>query len=69
MPEEQPRASEKFRFFLDGEEILGGLITITVGPVDGMLCTLGGKVMEILDVVYDPSSGEIDEFHLVEVQE
>ena len=57
MPDEQPRASEKFRAFLGGELILGGLIMITTGPRDGMLCTLGGKVVKILEVVYDPSSG------------
>ena len=69
MPDEQPRASEKFRAFLEGEEILKGALTITVGPRDGTLCTLDGKAMRILEVVYDQSSGEIDEIYLEEVRE
>ncbi len=69
MPDEQPRASEKFRAFLDGELILGGIINITVGPRDGLLCTVGGKVVKILKVVSDQSSGEIDEIYLEEVRE
>jgi len=69
MPDEQPRASEKFRAFLDGELILGGIIKITAGPRDGMLCTVGGKVVKILKGVSDQSSGEIDEIYLEEVRE
>ena len=34
-----------------------------------MLCTLGGKAMTILEVVYDVASGEIDEIYLEEVRE
>ena len=67
MPEEQPRASEKFRAYLGGELIRGGLIAITVG--EGMVCTLDGRVVNILEMVHDPSSGEIDEIYLAEVQE
>ena len=67
MPEEQPRASEKFRVFLDGEEILWAKIIIAAGP-DGMLCTLGGKVVKILEMVHNPS-GEIDELYLAEVED
>ena len=65
MPDEEPRASDKFRAFLGGELILGGLIVITIG--EGMQCTLDGRVVNILEVVYDPSSGEIDEIYLAEV--
>ncbi len=66
MPDEQFRASEKVRVFLDGELIRGGLIIITINPREGVLCTLGGKVMKILEVVYDPSSGEADKVYLAE---
>ena len=69
MPDEQPRASEKFRAFLDGEQIPEGNLTIVSSPRDGMLCTLGGKVVKILEVMYDEASGEIDEMHLEEVRE
>ena len=53
--------------FLDGEEILGAEIIIAAGP-DGMLCTLNGKVVKILEMVHNPS-GEIEEIYLAEVQE
>ena len=70
VPDEQPRASEKFRAFLGGELILaGGKLTITNSPRDGMLCTLDGRVMKLLEVVYDEASGEIDEIYLEEVRE
>ncbi len=69
MPDEQPRASQNFRAYLDGERIPEGDLTITVSPRDGMLCTLGGKAMKVLEVVYNLGSGEIDEMHLEEVRE
>jgi len=69
MPDEQPRPSEKFRAFLDGEEILEGKLTITSSQRDGTLCTLDGKALRILEVVYDEASGEIDEIYLEEVRE
>ena len=70
MPDEQPRVSEKFRVFLDGEEIVsGGELTITDALRDGMLCALDGKLVKLLAVVYDQSSGEIDEIHVEEVRE
>ena len=75
MPDEQSRtskkfhASEKFRAFLHGERVTEGDLTITITPRDGLLCTLGGKVVSILAVLYDQSSGEIDEMHLEEVRE
>ena len=69
MPDEQPRASEKFRVFLDGEEILEGALTVTYTPRDGTLCTLDGKAMRILEVLSDEASGEIDEIYLEEVRE
>ena len=69
MPDEQPRASKNFRAFLHGERVSRGSLTISVCPRDGMLCTLGGKVVKILEVVYDEASGEIDEIHLEEVRE
>ena len=65
----EPRASEKFRAFLDGEKVPKGNLTITVSPRDGMLCTMNGKVVKPLKVVYDKTSGEIDEIHLEEVRE
>ena len=68
MPGERPRASEKFRVFLDGKEVVGGMLT-TDGLSDGTLCTLDGKPVRISEVVYDLTSGEIDEIHLEEVQE
>ena len=34
-----------------------------------MLCTLDGRVMKLLEVVYDEASGEIDEIYLEEVRE
>ena len=69
MPDEQPRASETFRAFLGGEEIVRGCkLTITNSLRDGMLCTLDGKVVTLLEVVYDEASGEIDEIYLAEVQ-
>ena len=69
MPDEQPRASNKVRAFLDGEEVLEGKLTTTFSPRDGTLCTLDGKAVRILEVVYDEASGEIDEMHLEEVRE
>ena len=68
MPDEQPRASEK-RVFLDGERILGGDLTITATPRDGTLCTLDGKPVKPVAVVYNEASGEINEIHLEEVRE
>ena len=75
MPDEQLRASKKFRAsknfrtFLDGEKVARGSLTISVCPRDGMLCTLGGKVVNILAVLYNETSGEIDEIYLEEVRE
>ena len=69
MPDGPPRASQNFRAFLMGVEIPEGDLTITITPRDGMLCTLGGMVVKILEVVYDEASGEIDEMHLEEVRE
>ena len=69
MPDEQPRASKKFRAFLDGEHVLKGNLTITVDPRDGILCTLDGKVVKPVKVVYNQFSGEIDEIYLEEVRE
>ena len=69
MPDEQPRASKNYRVLLDGEQIPEGNLNIVSSPRDGMLCTLGGKVVKIREVVYDESSGEIDEMHLEEVRE
>ena len=66
MPDEQPRASEKLRVFLDGKEVVGGVLT-TDGLSDGTLCTLDGKPVRISEVVYDETSGEIDEIRLEEV--
>ena len=69
MPDERLRTSEKFRAFLDGEEVAKGDLTVTVSPRDGMFCTLDGKAVRILEVVYDQASGEIDEIRLEEVRE
>ena len=69
MPDEQPRASKNFRAFLDGERVPRGSLTITASPRDGMLCTLDGKVVKPVAVVYNEDSGEIDEMHLEEVRE
>ncbi len=70
MPEELPRASKKFRAFLDGKEVAGGgWLTMTVSQREGALCTLGGKSVRIVEMVYDLTSGEIDEMHLEEVRE
>ena len=69
MPDEQPRASEKLRVFLDGEEVIEGDLTITANPRDGMLCTLDGKVVRPGTVVCDETSGEVHEIHLEEVRE
>ncbi len=63
MPDEQPRVSEKLRVFLEGKPIWGKL-TITDSPRDGMLFTLDGKVVKLVTVVYNNSSGEIDEIYL-----
>ena len=68
MPDEQPRVSEKLRIFIDGEPSWGKL-TVTDSPRDGMLCTVDGKVMKFVAVVYNDSSGEIDEIYLEEVEE
>ncbi len=64
MPDEQPRASQKFRAFLDGEQIPEGNLTIVSSPRDGMLCTLDGKVVKPVAVVHNEDSGEIYEIHL-----
>ena len=69
MPDEQIKVSEKFRCFLDGRRILRGEVTITVDPRDGVLFTLSGKVVKLLEVVYDEASGEIDKIYLEEVRE
>ena len=66
---EQPRASKKFRAFLDGKEVAGGRLTMTVSQREGALCTLGGKPVRIVEMVYDLTSGLIDEIHLEEVRE
>ena len=66
MRDEQPRASEKFRLFLDGKEVVGGRLT-TAGLREGTLCALDGKPVRISEVVYDLASCEIDEIHLEEV--
>ena len=57
------------RAFLDGEEVAKGDLIITITPRDGMLCTLGGKVVKFLEVEYNEDSGEIDEMHLEEVRQ
>ena len=67
MPDEQPRASEKFRVFLDRKEVVGVLETDDLS--DGTLCTLDGRPVKIIEVVYDLTSGEIDEIYLEEVRE
>ena len=69
MPDEQPRASKNYRVLLDGEEVTKGELTLTVRPRDGMLCTLDGKVVKPVKLVYDETSGEIVEIHLEEVRE
>ncbi len=69
MPDEQPRASQNFRAYLDGERIPEGDLTITVSPRDGMLCTLDGKVVKPVALKYNETSGEIDEIYLEEVRE
>ena len=69
MPDKHPRVSEKFRAFLDGEQVAKGELTVTVSPRDGMLCTLDGKVVKPVKVVYNQFSGEIEEMHLEEVRE
>ena len=69
MPDEQLRASKKFRAFLNGKEIAGGRLTMTVSQTEGALCTLGGKPVRIVEMVYDLISGQIDEIHLEEVRE
>ena len=66
---EQIKVSEKFRGFLDGRRILKGELTITVDPRDGVLFTLTGKVVKLVEVVYNEASGEIDEIYLEEVRE
>ena len=67
MPDEQISFSEKFRGFLDGKRILKGELTVTADPRDGVLFTLSGKVVKLVEVVFDEASGEIDEIHLEEV--
>ena len=69
MPNEQPRASKNWRVFLDGERVTKRMLTITVSPRDGMLCTLDGKVVKPVAVVRNEDSGEIDEIYLEEVRE
>ena len=69
MPDEQPRVSKNFRAFLDGKEIAGGRLTMTVSQREGALCTLGGKAVRIVQMVYNLTSGQIDEIHLEEVRE
>ena len=54
--------------FLDGKPI-GGKLTITDSPRDGMLCTLDGKVVKLVTVVQDEDTGEIEEIHLEKVEE
>ena len=66
MPDEEHRVSEKFRAFLD-KEVAGGRLTMILR--DGTLCTLDGKPVRVVEVMYDLSSGEIDEMHLEKVQE
>ena len=69
MPDNEHRASEKFRVFLDGEEIVsGGELTITDSLRDGMLCALDGKLVKLIEVVYDPA-GEIDEMYLEKMED
>ena len=68
MPEQQPRASENFRVFLDGKEVVGGMLT-TAGLREGTSCALDGKPVRISEVVYDLTSGQIDEMHLEGVRE
>ena len=69
MTDEQPKDSEKFRVFLDGDWIPKGDLTITFGPRVGMFCTLDGQDVKILEVLCDPSSGEIQEIHLDKAEE
>ena len=69
MPDEKSRVSKNCRVFLDGERASEGSLTLTVGPTDGMLCTLDGRPVKIIEVVYDLTSGEVDEIHLEEVRE
>ncbi len=69
MPDEQPRPSKNCRVFLDGEHVPKGNLTISVSPRDGMLCTLDGKVVKPVAVVYNEDSDEIDEIYLEEVRE
>lgn len=69
MPDEQPRASEKFRVFLDGDWIPKGDLTITFGPRVGMFCTLDGQDVRILEVLSDQSSGEVVEIYLEKMEE
>ena len=69
MPDEKSRAPERFRIFLDGEEILEGDLILTISPRDGMLCTLNGKMVRPVALVYDEASGEIGEIHLEDARE
>ena len=69
MPHEQPRVSKNFRAFLDGEQVSGGKLTMTVSQREGALCTLCGKPVRIVKMVYDLTSGAVDEIHLEEVRE
>ncbi len=69
MTDEQPRPSEKFRVFLDGDWIPKGDLTITFGPRVGMFCTLDGQAVRISEVVGDVPSGEIEEIHLEKAEE
>ena len=65
----EPQPSKDFRAFLDGVEVPKGNLTITASPRNGMLCTLDGKVVKPVAVVYNEESGEIDEIYLEEVLE
>ncbi len=69
MPDDEHQPLREFRIFLDGEEILEGDLILTISPRDGMLCTLNGKMMRPVALVYDEASGEIGEVHLEEVRE
>ena len=65
----EPRPSKTFRAFLDGVQIPQGNLTIVASPRDGVLCTLDGKVVKPVAVMYNETSGEIDEIYLEEVRE
>jgi hypothetical protein len=56
------------RLYLDGEQVTGKF-TMSSDDREGTLCTLDGKVVRLLTLVMDESSGEIKEIHLAEVKE